>query len=350
MPQAVHYTGLGPPYYGRVAELLPVALKALQEGNLQPGERVVVYTDSKKSRDIVDAFIGALSILRADLSVVMTFPYRTSHEERSPMVVNQLKEATTLIDLPSTGWIYARGYSEILESGTRILTNMVDLDSCLHMAPIDETILRARRSQDLINRADSMRVSRDGSTDFTASISGRGGQGQTGTLPRDPGGWDNFPSAQAAAAPLEDSLEGTLVMRPGDIFATLKHVLKEPVTLTFRGGRIVDIQGGADAALLRDWLAAWEDPKSYIVSHLGWGCDHRAEVASNQLMEWESFGGNVMIAFGSNDGRFLGGTTHARSHLDVILFGCDFALDGAPVLRQGAFIRPELARPTEFPE
>ena len=59
-------------------------------------------------------------------------------------------------------------------------------------------------------------------------------------------------------------------------------------------------------------------------------------------MEWETIAGGMMIAFGANTLRFLGGSNRSLAHIDLVLRQTDFALDGVDILRQGAFVHPEV--------
>jgi 2,5-dihydroxypyridine 5,6-dioxygenase len=131
-------------------------------------------------------------------------------------------------------------------------------------------------------------------------------------------------------------------VQPGDIILPLKRIVSSPITIELRGGRITSIEGSADAALLRSWFESWRDPNSYVIAHIGFGCDPRAEIAAMQLMEWESYAGGVMIAFGANDGIFLGGSNRASSHIDIVLLNADFYADGQCLVSRGEFVHPEL--------
>ena len=56
--------------------------------------------------------------------------------------------------------------------------------------------------------------------------------------------------------PNEGSTEGTVVFQPGDIvILPYCRYVTDPVKLTIREGHVVDIDGGLDAKLMRDWLA-----------------------------------------------------------------------------------------------
>jgi 2,5-dihydroxypyridine 5,6-dioxygenase len=45
----------------------------------------------------------------------------------------------------------------------------------------------------------------------------------------------------------------------------------KPVRLTMKEGYCVAIEGGIDATLLRDYMASFNDPEAYAMSHIGWG-------------------------------------------------------------------------------
>ena len=165
---------------------------------------------------------------------------------------------------------------------------------------------------------------------------------QDGLAPN-PGDWDNYPAYQVACAPLEDSASGRLVLEPGDLFVTLKRIVAEQTVLELEDGHIVNIEGKGEAEMLRTWFAGWDDPNAYTTSHIGFGCDPRADVNSYQLMEWETLAGGVMIAFGANILRFLGGKNQSRAHIDVVMRKADFLLDGELIVEGGRFAHPALA-------
>jgi len=203
-------------------------------------------------------------------------------------------------------------------------------------------MVAARAGGRAINAGRVITVTSPGGTDLRVSKEGRAGHYRDGLL-RDPGEiWDNFPACHCATAPIEDSAHGRLVISPGDVFLTLRHIVESRVECRIRDGRIVSISGGKDAAMLSAWLSQWADERSYVLAHIGFGCDDRAELAAMQLMEWEALAGGTMIAFGSNVSRFLGGANRARSHLDIVLQNTDFYVDNTKLIRGGEFVQPDL--------
>lgn len=337
---AYHYSGLGPPGYGRQPELLPVILDVLRQSNIKPEERVVLYTDTKKNRDLVDSFYQAAVLTGAEVAVVYTTPRET---DRTPLSValHAMRGADMILDLASSMWIYTEALSELLDEGKRILSCVSDIDTCLKLKPDPDIVARVNKGGRLLDRAEKIEVRSKAGSQLTLNKRGRRGVFQDGLAPN-PGDWDNYPAYQVACAPLEDSATGRLVLEPGDLFVTLKRIVNEQIVLELEDGHIVNIEGQSDAEMLRTWFASWEDPNAYTTSHIGFGCDPRADVASYQLMEWETLAGGVMIAFGSNILRFLGGKNQSRAHIDIVMRKADFLLDGEPIVEQGEFVHPEL--------
>ncbi|MGM0438244.1 MAG: hypothetical protein ACQEQD_08220 [Bacillota bacterium] len=338
---ALHYSGLGPPSYGRMVELYPAVEKTLKLSNIKSGEKVIIYTDTKKNKDLVDCFFTALNNLGAEVALVMTTPRDDPNRDPLPVALEAMENVDTIIDLASIGWIYTKPYSKLLEKGIRILCNMSDPDTCIKMAPIEKTINRAKNGGKLIDQAKKIKVTSDSGTNLEVVKGNRPGMFQDSIL-EGPGSWDNFPAAQCACAPLENKANGKLVLNYGDVIATLKRRISEPVEITIKNGKIVKIEGGEEAVILEKWFKKHDDPNAYIISHIGFGCDHRAEIESMELMELESFGGNMMIAFGNNSGRFLGGKNVSKAHIDLILLETSFYLDGEKIIDKGEFYHPDL--------
>jgi 2,5-dihydroxypyridine 5,6-dioxygenase len=337
---AYHYSGLGPPDLGRQAELLPVILEVLRQSNVKAGEKVVLYTDTKKNKEMVDAFYQAATLLGAETAVLYTTPRQVDRTPYS-VALHAMQGADIILDLASNMWIYTEALSELLGQGKRILSCVSDIDTCLKMGPDAAIVERVQQGGKLLDAAERIQVRSEAGSDLVLSKRGRRGVYQDGLTPN-PGDWDNYPAYQVACAPLEDSATGRLVLEPGDLFVTLKRIVAEQVVLELEDGHIVEINGKAEAEMLRAWFDGWEDPNAYTTSHIGFGCDPRAEVSSSQLMEWETLAGGVMIAFGSNILRFLGGKNQSRAHIDIVMRKADFLLDGELIIQGGNFVHPSL--------
>jgi len=341
---AVNYPGVEAPHYGRFAEMVVVAESALEKSHVRSGDRVVIYTDTQRNKYQVDGFYAASLLLGAETCIVLNTPRKDPNRQPFAIPVAAMKEADTVIDLSSASWIYTPPFSEILRSGTRILSCMSNVDSCIKLPPDDDNAKQARLAAKIIDKGKTIRVRSSVGTDLILGKEGRRGDFQDGLLEDKPGDWDNFPSSGCACCSLENEANGKLVIDQGDILLQLKHFVSEPIVCKIESGRIVSIDGGIDAKILRDWFEQWDDPNSYVISHVGFGCDPRTELGTMQLMEWEAYGGGLLIAFGRNDSFFTDGTNASKSHLDITMLNTDFAVDGQLLLERGVIQRDVLAR------
>jgi len=241
---------------------------------------------------------------------------------------------------------HSRGIPEVASSQTRWLDICLNEANQFRLFPslelVEETLAAAKRME----AANELRLFSDDGTDLVLRKDGRKGHRQLG-LADEVGIWDNFGFAMTACAPLEDSANGTVVVQPGDAMLQMGYTVKDKITLTFSGGRIVDIAGGESAQAISQWLAAWNDPESYGVSHIGWGLHPQGVWTGSPRftpVDGESYRGSILLALGSNTTDMphrhsgIGGTRHCSSHLDVPLLSKSFALDGETVVDHGAIV------------
>jgi len=132
-------------------------------------------------------------------------------------------------------------------------------------------------------------------------------------------------------------------MAPGDVNLTFKRYLETRVTLTIVEDYVTQIEGdGLDAALMREYFAAWGDREAYGVSHLGWGMNPAARWEALAMYdkrdtngtELRAFAGNFLYSTGANEtaGR------HTLGHFDLPLRGHTVALDGKVVVEAGRLV------------
>jgi 2,5-dihydroxypyridine 5,6-dioxygenase len=96
----------------------------------------------------------------------------------------------------------------------------------------------------------------------------------------EPGRWDHWPSGFVLTWPNEGQSNGRILLDRGDILLPQKSYVVEPVQLTIVNGYCTAIEGGVDADLLADYMASFNDPEAYALSHIGWGLQPRALVGT----------------------------------------------------------------------
>jgi 2,5-dihydroxypyridine 5,6-dioxygenase len=140
--------------------------------------------------------------------------------------------------------------------------------------------------------------------------------------------------------PKAGTVNGTLVLDRGDVNLTFKRYLQDPVRLTLQDDYVIQIEGeGADAAMMRGYLAAWGDREAYAVSHVGFGMNPKARYEALAMYdqrdtngtEIRALAGNFLFSTGANEfaGRYTAG------HFDIPVMKTTITIDNTVVVREG---------------
>jgi 2,5-dihydroxypyridine 5,6-dioxygenase len=329
--------------------LVELCVQELELCRLQPGETVAVLSQGDERIDYANAFLAASARLGAtafhvrlpDVSVNVGGDAGAWTVGQTPLAGNRpaleaLKAADLVID--TIFLLFSREQMEIQAAGARILLCMEPVDNLARMAPTPDLRRRVEAGQQLLQDAKTLRFTNPAGTDVTYQLGAYPVMTQYGYTD-EPGRWDHWPSGFVFTGGADDGVDGTVVIAPGDIVLPFKEYVRDAIELTIERGRIVEIAGGVDAAIMRDYMESFEDPDAYGISHIGWGLMKEARWsglatdARSIHMEARSFYGNVLFSTGPNGE--LGGNNETACHLDVPMRGCSLWLDDLQVLDDG---------------
>lgn len=181
-----------------------------------------------------------------------------------------------------------------------------------------------------LTSAQRIRVTTAAGTDLTASIAGREGFTCTGKAV-EPGSRTGFPDIEAFIAPVEDSVNGRIVI---DASTTSLGLVDASLVLTVENGKLDEIEGGEHATAMAALLAQ-HGPSAHIFAEFGFGMNPSANVIGN-IIEDEATYGTGHIAFGSNNG--FGGANSSTIHQDFVYWHPTVELDGTVVMEHGSLI------------
>ncbi|MBV9077885.1 MAG: peptidase M29 [Methylobacteriaceae bacterium] len=258
-------------------------------------------------------------------------------------VVSACVAAGFVIDLTLEGLMHAPETPAILKGGARILAISNEHPEALErLAPDDRLAERVRNAARRLRGTREMRVTSPHGTDLTARMEGASTVGIWGWTEK-PGTLAHWPGGLVVSFPRAGSVDGTLVLAPGDANLTFKRYVESPVRLTIAADYVTALDGhGVDARLMRDYLAAWGDRDAYAVSHVGFGMNPRARYEALSMYgqrdtngtELRAVAGNFLFSTGANE--FAG--RHTAGHFDLPVMGTTIALDGEVVVRDGALL------------
>jgi len=257
------------------------------------------------------------------------------------VAIDALKQTPLIIDL--MGMYRGGEQKEILDAGARIILVKEGPEAFIRLKPEQADKTRVLSALDRFKKTKQMRVTSEAGTDLVASFGNYDYLSQYG-FSDEPGHWDHCPSAFIAAWPTEETVNGRVVLNAGDVILPFKYYLQTPIDLRIENGYIQSIEGGFDAKYLRDYMASFNDPEGYAVSHLGWGLHRRAHWTALGMydkrqtngMDSRSFEGCFMFSTGPNiEG---GGSRETACHLDIPMLDCTVAMDDVTVVKEGKLV------------
>lgn len=337
-----------------------LCVKELELCGLHEGETVAVLSQMDERLDYANAFLAASRKLGAtafhvrlpEASTTLLGDAGAWMVGTTPLASNRpaidaLKQADLVIDLMFL--LFSREQLEIQAAGTRMLLCVEPIDNLARLFPTRDLRRRVETSEELLAAAKTVRFTNRAGTDVTYQ------RGTYGTMTEygytdEPGRWDHWPAGFLLTGGNDDGVDGKVVVDRGDIIVTpFKKYVEDPVEITIERGQVVDIRGGVDAELLRDYIAGFDDEKAYGISHIGWGCNEKARWSGLQNdrrsigMESRAFYGNVLFSTGPNTE--LGGANDTPCHIDIPMRNCSFYLDDEPILIDGEFTLDDLKAP-----
>ena len=319
---------------------------------VRPGDVVAILAESQSRPILIElADLAAQRIeARPFRLIVPTPPLSTTVPVRSTgasdalqqlgPVIAALKSSSFIVDLTVEGLLHAVELPDILAGGARVLMISNEHPEILERTRPDPALEpKVRDGMRRLKSASVMRVTSATGTDLDVSLRDARIGGGWGTTQR-PGTITHWPGGLCLAFPAAGSVEGTLVMQPGDVNLTFKHYLRDTIRLTIEADFITAIGGdGVDAEMMRNYLADWNDRNAYAVSHVGWGMNRLARWDALAFYdkrdcngtELRAYAGNFLYSTGANEvaGR------HTLGHFDLPLRGCTIALDGDVIVRDG---------------
>jgi 2,5-dihydroxypyridine 5,6-dioxygenase len=326
---------------------------------VRPGETLVVLSQGDERSEYVDAFLAAGQRLGAT-AVNLRLPYSSSASDgavgvwsvgQTPLSGNRaalemLKQADIVVE--TLFLLFSPELVELQQSGTRILTCIEPVDLLARLFPTQELRRRVDVAAERLRAARTLRFTNRSGTDVTYRLGVYPVQTQYG-FSDTPGRWDHWPSGgMLITGGADDGVDGRVVVSAGDIILPFKIYLQQPLEFVIERGRITSIAGGVEAELVKEYMANFDDPDAYGISHIGWGLDERAKWTAlatdtrGHGMELRAFSGNVLFSTGPN--QQFGGPNTTACHLDIPMRNCSLWLDDEPIIVDGE-IAVEAMRP-----
>jgi leucyl aminopeptidase (aminopeptidase T) len=301
---------------------------------VQPQERVLIITDSI-CESFGRAFFDACQTLGIDGVMLMMPLTRTDGAEPSISVGKAMDGADVILALTKYTLTHGKATKRALETGSRVLsipnlTERIFLSKAMDGSP--EMASTTERISELLSGSMCFSLSTKRGTKITSDLGGwsRVGGADTGEIDK-PGILANLPAGESIISPVEGTLNGKIIV-DASISGGIGKV-KDNVVFKIQNGRLMSIEGGAEASDLRRVLEN-SDKNANNVAEIAFGINPFAEVIGNIIID-EKTVGTAHIGIGNS--QMLGGSIYSNVHVDSVFYGPRVEVDGHLIMADGKF-------------
>ena len=321
-------------------EYADVTIKRLIEPDV--GDPVLVLADAHSDLNLAHALRAAGVRSGADTQLIIK-PHAKPGEaiNPGPILAASFKAAKYIISIIDDGIDASQAMLDAKALGTSILyTEVTGVENYVVRAllnvDIDKMIRTGERACELWEATEVCQVTSPQGTDVSFQLKPRKCELGNGKLDR-PGKDDFYPGMQTNIAPVEETINGVIVIDASDSVQGLVHT---PYSFKMEKGVITKVEGGAEADVMRAWLENCNDPTIYKLCHYSLGLNPEAGISGRMIEDERKFGA-IDFGFGYQNPS-LGGTVGLSDfHMDIMLAAPTVILDGKVMCSDSKF-NPEM--------
>jgi len=303
---------------------------------VKPGQNILIVTDDYARSIKIGQQVAELCDLEGAEPVIAIMEPRTHYGHEPPRAIAEAMQTVDII-------FYVAETYDITHTDAAKRAREKGIKSVLAIAHISEDYFgreisvddlqrireTSERLAELESRADEARITSPYGTDIRLNLKGRKG------LPIHPlsgAAVIVVPDyAEAATSPVEGSTEGVLIV-DGSVQGW-NFLLREPLKLAIRGGRIKEVSGLKEYVERLKRLLATDENASNCAAELGISTSHTIPKDLTGGVWDYGAAGTIHIAAGRNND--IGGETFSQIHIDFLLTKSTVWLDDLCVLENG---------------
>ncbi|WP_457754216.1 aminopeptidase [Thermococcus sp.] len=335
-------------------EVLESAHKLLKDiMKVQKDETVVITADTGSDFNVVEATAQAAKLLGAK-PLVLWYPMPPHVGKAADPYLPvkpleaALKNADVWIEFNKSWLLYSTPWDHVMEHGTVRYICLVGMDSDMIVRTVGRInipkLLEFQRILgEITKNTKKMKITTPAGTNVEFENDPERPVFVEGDV-KGPG--DYMLIGQVDWAPIEETINGTIVF-DGSVWPPSElGVLREPITLEVEQGTVVRIDGGQEAKVFERWLRSFNDPNMFKIAHLSYGCNPGAKLTGN-ILEDERIWGAIEWGLGNQAESFKGKVGPAKSHTDGICLNPSVIGDGRYIIKDGEYVHPRLKKLVE---
>jgi len=330
-------------------EIAKVAKVIIEEMfQVKTGETVAITADTSTNRQIVDALAAATYAAGGIPMVIYTPSAREDGQAGMPdwpakALTAALCEVDVWIELNAPIILYSEIWETAMAKNKKLRYIIIGDTSIASLVRVftgfDVQLLGKllHRVKDMAEAAKTIRITSKNGTDVTYETDsnymfdlddGDYSKPKFGTAP----GYVNI-------VPKTGSMNGTIVF---DVLMNA-DLNKGNVSFEMKDGKIAIVKGEKEAAKFENYLAAFDDPNMYKISHNMLGLNPNIRTLSGEIVEDERIWGGVDFGFGHTSPIDMPPNGQpAKSHFDGVVIKTSIYFDDQLIVKDGEVCHPDL--------
>ncbi len=326
-------------------------MKKIVRMNVKPRDRVLVISNFEQQAFVNRALAMAAEDAGAD-SVVIAI-YREYMGKESPkQIVSAAKSSNVIFHTATTSYAFTTAVGEAIKAGARIVLMGLTPEQFSQGAITADygkvhklTVKLAR----ILSQGKKAHVTSEFGTDIRFDI-GRDCLVLDGVASELNGFFvGGGTDGEAMLAPMEGTAEGTvivdgtiLVLGFGEYNEKTIGLLREPVKLSFKNGRVIKVSGGAQAKkfakILNDMETRRGDKNAKMLAEFAIGTNPNARFVSGH--EDKKRLGTIHFALGHNQfgSKKFSGKLKSSIHIDMVIKDPTVAIDDKIIMEKGKLL------------
>jgi len=294
----------------------------------EKGDPLLIVADTATNLVLAEACLAAAIREGADAQLIIKPRLARGSASLPGPILSDAIRASRMVLALCGGVVRNPAMIEARANGTRLLSTVVEgIEDYVVRALLDTDFDAMVRNADKIaalwDATQECRVTSPQGTDVTFQLAPRKSIVGDGAITED-GEVDFFPGAQVSIAPVEETINGTIVIDASD---SVQGVVNTPYSFTMVNGVITEVIGGKEAVAMRTWLESRNDPVIFKLCHFSIGLNKEAGISGN-MIEDERLLAAIDFGFGYQDPKFGGTVGLSPYHMDIMLATPTVYLDG----------------------
>lgn len=298
---------------------------------------VLIIADTSNNIVLAESFLAAAIRYGADAQLIIKKRYPAHTASLPGPILSEAILASKKILSLCGGIVRAPATIEARSKGTQLLSTGVEgIEDYVIRALLDVDFHGMLKNADIVeklwNATKVCQVTSPDGTDVTFELAPRTCVKGDGAITEE-GEVDFYPGAQVSIAPVEETINGRIVIDASD---SVNGVVHQPYTFTMTNGIITSVDGGSEADTMRSWLENTNDDTIYKLCHFSIGLNPQAGISGNMIEDERKLTA-IDFGFGYQDPSFGGTVGLSPYHMDIMLSAPTVILDGKEMSGDGSF-------------